>query len=919
MNENRDPIRSIVKTIKIGKFLIPILPAIFIFFTIVIIMLIVISPIIKGGDMISNVLGVTQGFWNRVTNTLSLECLFCSDQTLNAKKEKKFYEKIEKLNDTYIRGKGMDGKTIQLDIPLLLSTVFYNDDFENSMFINSEAEEDLDEVTEGDTFGNLSWYPDIGDQKSIEWFKGSTEAEGCYIVGYHYVTTPHISIGKMSKLRMLAKHMVKRSVNGTCTAQHDEEGNFTGWSTREWYEWSLDVDEKDKLYTMEFDQNPYPKYRSKEQAEQVPSTYVTYLMANFLPTEYKKQLPKAVKDLSEKHEEYLSKRKSMKKDIYLFKDGYEYLVKGLNKNVCAVANGNCSYKTKVKGGEIQTISNIKVQLLQCKDGVQGQPIPGEELVDFEKYITGVTYAENGAAPLESLKAQAIAARSWVLTRGGAMGTKYLQIYQKDGQWIIPIRNCQSDQVYCDPDKGCSWNGNNGTVHSGTTTKPGHSKPPIDADSDIRKAVSETTGQVLTLNGNIFVASYTNVRQNKWTAAAKAGKDAYQALVSTYDEGAQLKLESSCTGNTSTGSVANSGNLAYYNQNDYAAVPYCTNGATVKSSGCLPTAFSMVVQNLTGRVTTPKEMAEYICNDTNGSRKYRVTGLGTNNAFLLDPLTQSTFKIQSRVIPPSERNIDNVVKILKSGSNIIVSVRGSGLFATQSGHFIVLSSVTADGKIHVLDPARRSATGDHSTAVIQAEVINKINSGMWELKGNGTYSSNDNCNTGATGDFISWRQMDKEWGSIKIGTKTIHQVGCLATSVAKLIAYSGTQVTIDNFNPGTMVTYLKQHGGFSGNNWIWNSPKTSGMTPNFQFIGKIRLSGSKMNKIATVKRYLDQGYYLALQVKANGTEEPGQHWVAVLGVSNTDILISDPASDATTVWSRYKPGGTVQFGYYKKTD
>lgn len=917
MKENKDPIKNIVKTIKIGKFLIPILPIIFLFFIVILIMLVAMSPIIKGGDKISNVLGVVNGFWDRVTNTLSLECLFCSDQTLNAKKEKKFYEKIEKLNDTYIRGKGMDGKTIQLDIPLLLSTVFYNDNFELTMSENSESEEEAEDAAEGDTFGNLSWYPDIGDQKSIEWFKGRTEAEGCYIVGYHYVTTPYISLGKMSKLRMLAKHMVKRSVNGTCTAQHDEEGNFTGWSTREWYEWSLDIDEKDKQYTMEFDQNPYPKYRTKEEAEQVPSTYVTYLIANFLPNEYRTQLPKPVKDLSEKHEEYLSKRKSMKKDIYLFKDGYEYLVQGLNKNVCVVANGNCSYETKVKGGETQTISNIKVQLLQCGDGVRGQPIPGEELVDFEKYITGVTYAENGAAPFESLKAQAIAARSYSLTRGANMGTKYLQIYQRNGQWILPIRNCVEDQVYCDPDRGCSWNSL--TVYSGSHTKSGHSKPPIDADSDIRRAVSETTGQVLKKDGNIFGAAYTSTRQNQWTASANAGKDAYQALVSSYND-SSLKLESSCSGSTgTTGEIANTGNQAYYNQTDYAAVPYCENGSTVKSSGCLPTAFSMVVQNLTGRVTTPKEMAEYICSDTNGSKKYRVPGLGTNNAFLLDPLTQSTFNIQTRAIPASERHINDVLRILKSGSNIIVSVRGSGLFATQSGHFIVLSSVTADGKIHVLDPARRSATGEHSTSIIQAEVLNKINSGMWEIKGNGTKSTYNDCSTGVSGDFISWRQMDKEWGSIKIGTKTIHQVGCLATSVAKLIAYSGTNVTIDNFNPGTMVTYLKQHGGFNGNNWIWTSPKTSGMTPNFQYMGKVPVIGSKANKIAIIKNYLNQGYYLALQVKKDGTEEPGQHWVAVLGVTDTDILMSDPASDATTVWSRYKPGGTVQFGYYKKTD
>ena len=73
------------------------------------------------------------------------------------------------------------------------------------------------------------------------------------------------------------------------------------------------------------------------------------------------------------------------------------------------------------------------------------------------------------------------------------------------------------------------------------------------------------------------------------------------------------------------------------------------------------------------------------------------------------------------------------------------------------------------------------------------------------------------------------------------------------------------------------------------------------------------------KYDKVKEYLDQGYYLVLQVKCDGTEEPGQHWVAVLGVTNSGIVMSDPASDKTNVWDKYKSGGTVQFHYYKKLD
>ena len=71
--------------------------------------------------------------------------------------------------------------------------------------------------------------------------------------------------------------------------------------------------------------------------------------------------------------------------------------------------GVCSYNVSGKN-----VSNIKVRLLQCPDGKEGEPIEGEELVDFEKYILGVVYAEVGGGAGAGAKAQAIAARSYSL-------------------------------------------------------------------------------------------------------------------------------------------------------------------------------------------------------------------------------------------------------------------------------------------------------------------------------------------------------------------------------------------------------------------------------------------------------------------------------------------------------------------------
>lgn len=920
MTENKDPIKMLVKK-KLWLLVAPLIPAFFLLIIVAAFIAIIIYPVIKGGQLVAGV----AGFWDRLGNTITLKCLFCSTEDVRTKEEQKFYDKVEKLNQVYLKGAGMGGKSIQLDIPLLLSAVLYTDDIETTL--GDDANSDVDnkeEVASGDLLGDLSWYYDQSDQERVDWFLGATESEGCYISKYHYYSGEQITVGKRSKLRQVAKHMVKRVIKGSCSATHDEEGNFTGWSYRDWPEYVLDIDKEDKLYTMEYDQNPYPKTREPSELETLPPAFVTYLISTYLPKYQEKYLPTEIKDLSEKHKLYLTKRKAMKNLIYSYKEGYRYLVGKIPEgSVCGVQNGNCTYTTKNEKRQTVQLSNVKIRLTQCKDGTRGEPIPGEELVDFEKYVLGVTYAENGGANKTGVQAQAVATRGFALTRALKMGGTYnLKIYQENGQWIINMRNCTEDQVYCDPDKGCTVkNGGksatNNTVYSGTIPGKAQYKPPIPADDPIRQYVSETLGKVLVdPNGDLVYTNFTQSSgQDQWNASGKAGQDYYQALASYY--GSENTLTSNCTG--TEGSSQNSGNEIPYYQGDYPGVPYCSGGSTIATSGCLPTAFAMVVQSLTGKETSVQEVAEYICNDTNGARKYRVDGAGTSNQFLLDPATQSHFNVSAKEIPVSERNIDNIVNILKSGKKIIVSLKGSGLFATRNGHYIVLASVTSAGQVQVLDPGHRASTGLHSLTVIQSEVLNKVNTGMWEMSsGNG--SSADGCYTGATGDFMGWRQGDPNWKDIKFGSTTIGKAGCLATSVAKLIAYSGTKVTINDFNPGTMVSYIRDHGGFSGSDWQWGAPQSTGLAPNFVHVENVMIQGlSKSQKVAKVKEYLDQGYYIVLQVKKNGTEEPGQHYVAVIGVTDTDILMSDPASDFEKVWDRYKPGGSVRLGLYRKTD
>lgn len=197
------------------------------------------------------------------------------------------------------------------------------------------------------------------------------------------------------------------------------------------------------------------------------------------------------------------------------------------------------------------ISDIKVRLLKCEGY---EPIPGEELIDFETYITGVVSQENGNGPYEALKAQAVAARSYALTRHKEMGGAYgLSLKNEDGQWILQIRNCTNDQVFCNPDKGC-WSkvvgGQTGsnvktedcTIYTGKTTNEDYWNGPIlSNDSIIRKAVNDTQGEVLVnSNGEIFYTTYLSSNQNKWNSLANEGYDYFEILVEEYGSGVSLQ-------------------------------------------------------------------------------------------------------------------------------------------------------------------------------------------------------------------------------------------------------------------------------------------------------------------------------------------------------------------------------------------
>ncbi len=220
------------------------------------------------------------------------------------------------------------------------------------------------------------------------------------------------------------------------------------------------------------------------------------------------------------------------------------------------AGSVCYYKVPYIDEEI---SNLKVQTIQCESGnVTGGPyddIATEGLIDFENiYVPGVVYAEFGGADEETMKAQAVATRSYALTRH--MPGANIGITLEDGQWVLRIRTCTSDQVFCHPVLGChsitgSMQGTTSggdTVYAGADDSGNYTRPPMSEDSPVLERVKATKGEVaVDSSGTVVNTGFVSTDQNAWASMAAGGMNYKNIIINYYSNKGVSDVKSDCRG------------------------------------------------------------------------------------------------------------------------------------------------------------------------------------------------------------------------------------------------------------------------------------------------------------------------------------------------------------------------------------
>ena len=122
-------------------------------------------------------------------------------------------------------------------------------------------------------------------------------------------------------------------------------------------------------------------------------------------------------------------------------------------------------------------------------------------------------------------------------------------------------------------------------------------------------------------------------------------------------------------------------------------------------------------------------------------------------------------------------------------------------------------------------------------------------------------------------YPMYKQCDSRWGNHQIGTSpyTICKEGCLMSSVAMALTGCGK-----NYNPDTLNTWLKGHGGYvNGDDFVWASVHSLGLS----YVGKIA------NK--DIAAALGRNEIVFLNVHNGG------HWVLATSMSGSTIHVNDP--------------------------
>ena len=353
--------------------------------------------------------------------------------------------------------------------------------------------------------------------------------------------------------------------------------------------------------------------------------------------------------------------------------------------------------------------------------VNGTTIP------LDDYIAGVIKQEMGGNNLEALKAQAIAARSFLLstkanssTCSVANGQSY-QAYTKDSDsnsiyhqaasetsGLVVNRNgsiahtqymsypagqyqtedssgwhVKFQRFNDDPSTEWTWNG-----PSKKTVLAGYGGTELNYDNPHHWGMSQSIAHYLAEKENYTYEQIIELFYAQPIASISDG--VYDSEIEYYD--------------------SSFGKIIYWSQRDFSSYYFSSdvtklkyygskgNEATIATHGCGPTSVAIVVASMKNDESiTPIVTTQKVCSINGGC-----DGSGSYSDALI-----STLKSYGLTVKTSNDD-QEALDALNSNKSLVIVNMGPGMF-TQGGHYMVLTGVNTKGEVSVADPGNREYT------------------------------------------------------------------------------------------------------------------------------------------------------------------------------------------------------------------
>lgn len=398
-----------------------------------------------------------------------------------------------------------------------------------------------------------------------------------------------------------------------------------------------------------------------------------------------------------------------KEEIYRLRDMYQYIMGTEGSSVIGNYSGVCSMVT-VEGSGIYTLDEYVAGVVKHEIGseadnpelLKAQAVAARSYViasrgdrldctvgNSQNFQTFSEVDPNNASDRPFIEAAEATSGEVVMRDGKVALTQYLSYpnavfcQEVNGKWIIDFQKFSDD-----PSTAWRWEGpskaevlaaNNWAANSGAPSTSHHF------------GMSQTIAGWMARNGKSYKQIIDTFYGSNNSSLEKLPDSTYDGNVEYVD--------------------SEFGNIIYWNQTDYKNYYYSTDvtkpqfkgskgsWATISSHGCGPTSLAIVLSSFAQNPITPMVTTQQVCQAggcySSGSSWDGIDSVAKSYGYK----TQHIWK---------GGDYTKVISALASKDSLVIALMGPGEFTT-GGHYIVLTGTRSDGYVSVADPASRKKT------------------------------------------------------------------------------------------------------------------------------------------------------------------------------------------------------------------